>query len=249
MQVWSGIGRALGRTVADLLFPPVCSACGVAVDQPAGVCPTCWSSLRFLERPYCDILCLPFPYDQPDQTVSPEAIADPPDFQRLRSVVLYDEKARRLVSALKYHDRLDLVPLMASWMVRAGREVLEDADLIVPVPLHRRRLLHRQFNQSAELARRIARLNGKDYGPTALVRKKATVSQVGLKRNQRRDNVKGVFETPPAARDLVRGRSILLVDDVFTTGATVGSATKALKRAGAGSVAVLTFARVAAFEG
>ncbi|MDY8110541.1 ComF family protein [Fulvimarina sp. 2208YS6-2-32] len=241
--------RSLGRIASDLLFPPICTGCGVGVSQPGGLCPSCWTELRFIERPFCDVLCTPFSFDPGDGTVSADAIADPPPFERLRAVVLYDDRARRLVSALKYSDRLDLVPLMAAWMARAGRDLLDEADVIVPVPLHRMRLWRRQFNQAAELGRRIAAARGLPFAASALVRVKATRSQVGLRRSQRQSNVRGAFRLSPAGGAAIAGRRVLLVDDVFTTGATASSATKALKRAGAASVDVLTFARVAAFEG
>ena len=186
--------------------------------------------------------------------LSPEAIADPPPFGRLRAAVLYDGLAARLVAALKYGDRTDLAVLMAGWMARAGRELLETADLVVPVPLHRGRLWRRRLNQAAELARHLVhqekrRGQALAFAPTALVRAKATRSQVGLGRELRRANVRGAFAVPRWWKEAVAGKRVLLVDDVFTTGATVASATRALKRAGASEVDVLCFARVAVGEG
>jgi ComF family protein len=243
----------VARSVGDLLFPPVCAGCASAVGSPDALCGACWTQLRFIEPPYCAILGLPFAYDPGEGAVSPQAIADPPSFARHRSVVIYDGLAARLVASLKYGDRTDLVPAMAAWMGRAGQELLAAADIIVPVPLHHRRLWWRRFNQSAELARRLsgdaaARGRVLAYEPLALVRVKATRSQVGLGRRQREDNVRGAFTVRPERRAAVLGKRVLLVDDVFTTGATVGAASRALKRAGAGDVDVLTFAGVAAEE-
>ncbi|MEN3791670.1 ComF family protein [Fulvimarina sp. MAC3] len=248
MHALKRCGNSLAKTFGNVLFPPICAGCGIGVAQPSALCPACWSSLRFIERPYCDILCLPFSYDQGAGIVSVEAIADPPPFEKLRAVALYDDIARRLVSSLKYRDRLDLVPLMAAWMMRAGREIVAESEIVIPVPLHRRRLWQRQFNQSAEIARSIAKASGLQFAPAALDRIKPTKKQVGLGRNQRRDNVRGAFKVRPERRDQVLGKTVLLIDDVFTTGSTVSSATKALKRAGAEAVNVLTFARVAAFD-
>ncbi|MER0239879.1 ComF family protein [Fulvimarina sp. MAC8] len=248
MQALKQRGDQLARRLGDLLFPPICTGCGIGVGQPSALCPACWAKLRFIERPYCDILCLPFSYDPGEGIVSAEAIADPPPFEKLRAVVLYDDMARRLVSSLKYRDRLDLVPLMAAWMMRAGGELVAASDVVIPVPLHRRRLWQRQFNQSAEIGRSIAKTTGLQFAPAALDRIKPTRKQVGLGRNQRRDNVRGAFKVRAERRDEVLGKSVLLIDDVFTTGSTASSATKALKRAGAHSVNVLTFARVAAFD-
>ena len=123
-------------------------------------------------------------------------------------------------------------------------EVLRDAELVVPVPLHRRRFFRRRFNQSAELARAVARLSGKPFEPAAVLRVKVTRQQVGLGAREREDNVRGAFRVPPEADILVRGRRVLLVDDVYTTGATVSAVSKVLKRGGAKAVDVLTFARV-----
>ncbi|MCQ8783892.1 ComF family protein [Mangrovibrevibacter kandeliae] len=240
-----GAGR-IGGSIARLLFPPVCPGCQTAVGQADALCPACWSGLRFIERPYCEVLGSPFAYDLGRGFLSAEAIANPPPFGRLRAAVLYEDLAARLVSALKYGDRTSLVPLMAGWMSRAGEELIAEADVLVPVPLHHRRLLRRRFNQSAELARVIAGTRRLAYAPLALARVKPTRSQVGLRAEERRENVRGAFRVKEARRGDIEGRRVLLVDDVFTTGATVSSATRALKRAGASRVDVLAFARVAA---
>ncbi len=237
--------EVLAGSVGKLLFPPVCPGCQTAITGTATVCPACWGKLRFIDRPYCEVLGLPFAYDLGKGFLSAEAIADPPPFGRLRAAVLYQDLSAKLVSALKYSDRTDLVPLMAGWMCRAGAELLSDAQVIVPVPLHSGRLWRRRFNQSAEIGRTIARSAHVRFAPLALKRVKPTQSQVGLGPRQRMENVRGAFKVPDGRRPEVEGKRVLLVDDVYTTGATVASATRALKRAGAKNVDVLTFARVA----
>ncbi|MBB4005734.1 ComF family protein [Aurantimonas endophytica] len=236
---------AIGGSIGRLLFPPVCPGCQAALTGAGTVCPQCWPKLRYIERPFCEVLGLPFSYDLGKGFLSAEAIAEPPPFARLRAAVLYEDLAARLVGALKYSDRTDLVPLMAGWMRRAGAELLADADIVVPVPLHTGRLWRRRFNQSAELARRIARETGTTYSALALRRVKPTRSQVGLGASQRQENVRGAFKVVDPRRSEIQGRRVLLVDDVYTTGATTASATRALKRAGARDVDVLVFARVA----
>lgn len=229
---------------ANLLFPPACPGCGLRVSRPATLCGDCWPKLRFLERPWCDVLGTPFERDEEEAVLSAAAIADPPVFDRSRAAVAYTGVARKLVQNLKYGDRTDLAPWMARWMLRAGAELFEPGQVVVPVPLHWRRFLSRRFNQSAELARSLARLRGLTFAPELLVRARLTRQQVGLGQRERKENVRAAFAVPAALKPRVSGAVILLVDDVYTTGATVSAAAKALKRAGAARVDVLTFARV-----
>jgi ComF family protein len=236
--------RSLGFGLVDLAMPPHCLACERLVAAEGTLCARCWSELRLIEKPYCAQLGIPFAYDLGPGALSAEAIADPPPFERCRTVAAFDEVARRLVHGLKYRDRLELAAWMAGWMARAGAELIRDADLVVAVPLHRRRLWWRRFNQSALLAETIARAAGKPHRATVLKRIKATPQQVGLTAAERDRNVRGAFKVAAADRGSVAGRRVLLVDDVYTTGATVKAATRALLRAGAEAVDVLVFARV-----
>ena len=229
---------------ARLLFPPVCAGCRRMVSQPGALCGACWPKLRFLERPWCAVMGTPFTHDMGEGFLSAEAIANPPPFERARAAVAYSGVARQMVQGLKYTDRTDLAPWMARWMVRAGAELIADADVVVPVPLHWRRFLSRRFNQSAELARAIAGLAHLPFEPTAIRRVKLTRQQVGLALGSGEDNVRAAFAVPPEAEIAVRGRRVLVVDDVYTTGATVSAVARALKKGGAAAVDVLTFARV-----
>lgn len=156
----------------------------------------------------------------------------------------YSGVARQMVQGLKFNDRTDLAPWMARWMLRAGAELIADAEIVVPVPLHWRRFFWRQYNQSAELARNVARLSGLPCAPMAVRRIKRTRQQVGLGQRQREDNVRAAFSVPVEEEVNVRGRRVLVIDDVYTTGATVMAVTRALKKGGAEAVDVLTFARV-----
>jgi ComF family protein len=229
---------------AEFLFPPVCAGCRRQVSQPGSLCGECWPKLRFLEKPWCPVMGTPFAHEMGEGFLSAEAIANPPPFERARAAVVYVGVARQMVQRLKYNDRTELGPWMAGWMLRAGAELIAEADVIVPVPLHWRRFLTRRYNQSAELARAVAARSGLPFAPQALHRVKSTRQQVGLAAREREDNVRAAFAVPDASDILVRGRRVLLVDDVYTTGATVSAATRALKRGGAAAVDVLTFARV-----
>lgn len=234
-------GGALFALASSILFPPVCPGCRNLVQAPGTLCAACWPRIKFLERPWCEVLGTPFAHDMGDGAVSPEAIANPPAFARARAAVSYTGAARQIVQSLKYRDRTDLAPWMAAWMLRAGSELLPDADLVIPVPLHRRRFFQRRFNQSAELGRNVARLARLPFSPGVVERSKRTRQQVGLRANEREANVRGAFRVTEV--DAIRGRRVLLIDDVITTGATVGAVAKALKKAGAREVDVLAFAR------
>jgi ComF family protein len=239
---WRSFFRAFGTAAVNLVFPPVCCGCGRLTGDAHAVCPSCWAGLRLIERPYCEILGTPFAIDPGPGAVSPQAIANPPVFDRLRSVSLHEGIARDLVHGLKYRDRTDLAAMMAEWMIRASDGAVAAADIIVPVPLHAFRLWRRKFNQSAELARCLCERAGKPYRPEALRRVRRTRRQVGLGARAREENVRGAFAVPEGARASIVGKRVVLVDDVYTTGATVSSAARALKRAGAADITVLTFA-------
>ena len=199
--------------------------------------------MRFIERPFCERLGIPFDRDLGDGLLSTQAVADPPVFARARAVARFEDgPARRLAHRLKYSDRADLARPIGLWMARAGADILADADLLLPVPLHGLRLWRRRFNQAAMLAREIARETGKPCDVEALRRVKPTRSQVGLSRAQRAENVQGAFRVANGAQ--LRGRNIVLVDDVLTSGATANAASRVLMRAGAARVDVLVFARV-----
>jgi ComF family protein len=238
-----GIFRALGRIGLDTLYPPTCLSCRAATGEADALCPACWRAIRFSERPLCERLGTPFEQDLGAGLLSPQAIADPPVFRRARAVARFEDgPARRLVHRLKYSDRGELARPLGAWMARAGADVLAEADAIVPVPLHALRLWTRRFNQAAALARAIALKTGKPFEPQWLQRVKATRSQVGLSREQRAENVQGAFRASPGAP--IKGRRIVLVDDVLTSGATANAAARALLRAGASEVDLLVFARV-----
>ena len=241
-------GRQASRDLVDALLPPSCLCCEARVDRPGTACTACWTELSFIERPYCEVLGLPFTYDLGPGALSAEVIAAPPPFQRARAAVAYDGAAVRLVTALKFGDRTDLAPWMARWMWRAALDYRahdgETPPVLIPVPLHRARMVKRSTNQAGELTRALAALSGYEHRPLWLERPRHTRSQVGLGRKARVRNVAGAFNVPDAARGDLHGRRVILVDDVFTTGATLAACARALKRGGAAHVDCLTFARV-----
>jgi ComF family protein len=238
-----GVWAHAAKAVLDIALPTLCVACRQPVDGE-GVCAECWSKLSFIEPPYCPRLGIPFVYDPGPDMLSMEAIASPPAYQRARAAVRYDEVARTLVHALKYQDRMDLAPAMGRWMARAGRELLDGADMLIPVPLHWRRAWHRRYNQSGALGRVIERQSGIKLRGDILQRVRATEQQVGLSRPQRASNVQGAFKVSADRQSEIAGRRLILIDDVLTSGATTDACARALLRAKAAQVDVLVFARV-----
>ena len=231
------------KLALDIALPTLCVSCREPVDGE-GVCAKCWARLSFIAPPYCPRLGIPFVYDPGPDMLSMEAIANPPAYARARAAVRYDDVARTLVHALKYQDRTDLAPAMGRWMARAGSELLNEADVLIPVPLHWRRAWRRRYNQSGALARVIERQTGVKLAPEALKRIRPTQQQIGLSRPQRASNVQGAFKVANAGQAVIAGRRVVLIDDVLTSGATVDACARALLRAKAATVDVLVFARV-----
>ena len=231
------------RAALDIALPTLCVACREPVAGE-GVCATCWAKLSFIAPPFCARLGIPFVYDPGPGILSMQAIVDPPAYHRARAALRYDDVARTLVHQLKYHDRTDLAPAMGRWMARAGKELLDGADVLVPVPLHWRRGFSRRFNQSGALTRAISRQSGVPVSRDALRRIRPTEHQIGLSRKERATNVQGAFRVAPEHRGEVQGRRVILVDDVLTSGATADACARALLRAKAAQVDVLVFARV-----
>lgn len=238
----AGNGKNIARALADLLFPPLCMSCRVPVGEE-GLCAACWSGITFLDGPACACCGLPFPVALEGENFCAACLARKPAFDSARAIMAYDDNSRAAILALKHADRLELVPGFARWLSRGGQGVLAGCDVIVPVPLHRLRLWQRRYNQSAELARRMAAARNIAADPFALAKTRATPSQGAMaSAKARRRNVQRAFQVPDPAR--VRGRNVLLLDDVLTTGATAEACARALKRAGAASVHVLALARV-----
>src|SRR5690349_3882328 len=191
--------RALFGRALDVALPTLCPACREPVGGN-GLCAPCWSKLSLIAPPYCERLGIPFAYDPGPGVLSMQAIADPPAYERARAAVRYDDIARTLVHALKYGDRLDLAPTLGRWMMQAGGALLAEADALVPVPLHWRRLWWRRFNQSAALAAVVAAQTKLPVAHAVLARVKATRQQVGLTKCERADNVQGAFRVRSEAR-------------------------------------------------
>src|SRR5438445_11183633 len=195
LNAFSGAWSHAARLALDIALPTLCVSCREPVSGE-GVCANCWAKLSFIAPPFCPRLGIPFVYDPGPGLLSMEAIANPPAYARARAAVRYDDVARTLVHALKYQDRTDLAPAMGRWMARAGEELLCEADVLVPVPLHWRRGWSRRYNQSGALARAIEGHSGVAVASDALRRIRPTQQQIGLSRSQRTSHVQGASKVP-----------------------------------------------------
>lgn len=233
---------ALEKAV-DHVWPPLCANCDAEIDAP-GLCPDCWERVSFIGAPQCDMCGVPLPFGEAGHAVCADCTRRRPPFVRARAAFVYDADSRPMILAFKHADRTDLAPVLTTLLRRPAAALLADVDLIAPVPLHWRRLLSRRYNQSALLARRLAKGSRAYCVGDLLVRTKATTSQGGKSRSGRARNVQGAFKVPPRHRAKLRDKRVLLVDDVYTTGATVEACARALLRGGAAAVDVVTLARV-----
>jgi len=251
-HAWSGAARrarvGAGRAI-DLILPPLALDDGERPQSP-GLTARSWERIAFIDGPLCDGCGAPYPYDVGAGVLCPACSVGVRLISRTRAACLYDEHSRDLILKLKHADRTDLAPLFARWLSRAAAELIEHADLVCPVPLHRRRLLARRYNQAAEIARPLARFARSKtgakvtYAPDLLVRARATPTQGGKSGRGRRENVRNAFAVPKGAVAKVAGKRVLLIDDVLTTGATAEACARALLRAGAAAVDLAVVARV-----
>ena len=233
--------RRIGRAVVDGVLPPRCLACGAIVDEPDSLCGPCWAGMTFFAPPWCAICGLPFPHPMGEDAVCADCARQRASWDRARAVIRYDEHSRHLVLALKHGDHTHVARALGRWMRRAGAEVLEGADMLVPVPLHWTRLFARRYNQAGLLAHAIHTAGGPPVAPDWLLRRRRTPSQGRLGPAARTRNVRGAFAVR-RTRDF-KGKRIVLIDDVLTTGATVEECARVLRRAGAAFVGVLTLSR------
>lgn len=231
----------------DAILPPRCVFTGNLVDSQGMITPEAWTKLNFISTPYCHNCGSPFefmPSGKGDALKCAACLTDQPEYSMARTALAYDDASRSFILGFKHGDRTESVVTMVPWLKAAGADFWDTADMIVPVPLHRWRLLRRRYNQAALMGQAIARAMEKSFCPDALLRTRATPSQGHLKADERRKNVKSAFALHPKRREMIRNKKIVLVDDVYTTGSTVRECARVLKTGGAKEVFVLTLARV-----
>ena len=232
-----------GTKLANLILPHQCVVCRCFAES-TGLCASCWQELSPIAAPVCRRCGLPLGHTLSDP-VCATCFTDPPPLAAIRAALHYNDSSRKLLLAFKHGDALQLTPFLSALVARDFAALCTAGTLVVPVPLHSRRYLKRRYNQSAELARQLCRVTGVgQFTPAVLARRRATISQGGLSRTQRRRNLAGAFSVPQAERAMLAGRPVMLVDDVMTTGATLFEATRCLARSGSGDVSALVLARV-----
>lgn len=234
-----------GRMALDTIYPPRCLACMEFTDASHGLCAECWRETHFIAGATCCKCGVPLVGEAGEGDLCESCLRHPPPWERGAAALVYRGAARRMVLGFKHSDRLDMARPLARWMAGAGRQVIAESDLIAAVPLHWRRLLKRRYNQSAELARALSRETGLPAVPDLLERKRATIAQKRMNREQRAANQSGAISVNPRHMARVSGCSVLVLDDVLTSGATLGTCTEALLAAGATRVNVLALCRVA----
>lgn len=242
------LAHGLARRAADAMLPPSCFACEAPVETQGLLCPACFPRFRFIGAPRCHCCGLPFASaaEVGEGGLCAACLDHPPAYDRARAAWLYDEASKPVLLGLKYGDRTDLAPAFARVMATAGAELLAEADLLAPVPLHRLRLISRRYNQAGLLAQALGRLSGRPVWPALLVRRRATASLADLSARARARALAGAIGVSPRLEGRVAGRRVLLIDDVLTSGATANACAEVLLAAGAAGVDVLTAARTPA---
>jgi len=244
LPVTQPLQRAFGHLL-DAILPLRCLGCAVMIDGEASLCADCWRRLTFIGPPMCRHCGYPLPQVVADDPLCGECAVQSPIYDRARAALRYDDGSRRAILRFKHADRIDIVRTFGRLMTSAGNELFDQSDMIVPVPLHRWRLLQRGYNQSAMLAQALHRATGIATVPDLIQRTAATASQQGLSGDQRLRNITSTaFRLHPWHRSKIAGKNILLIDDVLTTGATITACTRVLRAGDAQSVDVLTLARV-----
>ncbi len=239
---------SIGRKALDVLMPPQCLNCRSLIERDGALCLECWQAVTFISRPFCVCCGLPFDFEGSDElsdgNLCGACIARPPVFARARAVLAYDEASSSFILTFKHADRMEAASAFARWMTRAGADLLGDADIIAPVPLHWTRLFRRRYNQAALLGKQLGLLNDVPSIPDLLVRNRRTPSQGRLSPSARKRNVYGAFQVRDKYIPAIAAKRILLIDDVMTTGATASAVTRTLLKGGARAVDVLTLGRV-----
>ncbi len=226
----------------NLLFPRKCIICDSYQTQ-RDVCSDCWGKITFITKPYCSLCANPFSYEEDDQAICGHCVIKTPKYDKAISILKYDEHSKKLIHKFKYQDQLHVLNYLVDLMTNMSSDIINNVDYIVPVAMHKYKLLKRGYNQAALLAMRIAKNKKITYLPQLLTKENNTSAQAGLKREHRLKNIKNSFSLNPKFKNLIKNKNILLIDDVITTGATIDECCKLLRTAHPEKIFVLTLAK------
>lgn len=234
------------QSLVRAVYPAQCASCGEVVDGSGGLCGPCWRDTQFVLGHCCDKCGVSLPGDGDGSVdLCDDCLTIARPWSQGRTALAYTGNGRKLVLALKHADRLDIAPAAAEWIAHAASPVLRPGMVVVPVPSHWTRMFRRRYNQAAELARAVARVTGLDFAPNALVRTRGGETQEGKSFDARFENLQRAFKPNPRKPCALTDKTVLIVDDVMTSGATLSAATEAALSAGASDVNIATLARVA----
>lgn len=235
--------KIISKTL-DFILPPICVVSGKPVERQGTISSEIWAGLDFITEPLCKCCGRPFEFSYPEETLCGKCMIDPPNFTRARSALIYNDTSRKLILKFKHSDQTHLITTFIPWLKKAGSKLFEGADYLVPVPLHRWRLLKRRYNQSSIIALSLAKETGIPCLTDTLIRTSKTKSQGHMNSKQRQKNVSNAFTVPDNKKQAIKEKQILLIDDVFTTGATANECAKTLLKAGCCQVDILTIASI-----
>ncbi len=230
------------KTLLNLLFPVQCIICNKYQDQNQ-VCSDCWAKITFITKPYCSICSFPFAYENDLNAVCGYCVMHKPKYDRAIAIMRYDYHSKKLIQKFKYQDQLHVLDYLVNLMLNMGKEIIEQADIIVPVAMHKMKLLKRGYNQAALLAMNIAQNNNLQYLPQLITKIKTAPAQAELSKEERLKNIKNSFKLNPKFKADIKGKNILLVDDVITTGATIAECCRIIRAEKPAKIFVLTLAK------
>ena len=239
------ISKIVNR-ILRIIFPPKCVLCDKIVEDEDSLCCDCWKKIRFINRPFCDRCSAPFEFKVADDDICLTCMKNEPLYVKSRSAVVYNSDVAKIIFKFKFYDKIHMKRFMGKCMCRAASDIIDNINILIPIPLHKKRLIHRKYNQSLLLADEIAKNSGKIVLHDFLYKTKHTVPQASLKQNERQNNLKNKFAiNPKYLKDIKKYENLgfAIVDDVITTGSTINESIKVMREAGINNIYAISFAK------